>query len=205
MSTVVGDRVTASPVPRQFTALSRILHWLTAILVFSALFIGFVMVNSLGDYATLLMIHKTIGASILIVMVIRIINRITHRAPPLPRTVGRFEKLLITGSEIALYGLLLAQPLIGWAMVSAGGKPLIVFGSFHVPPIAPVNLSLFSALRETHSALAYLLVVIIAAHISAVLLHTIALGDGMLRRMTIHRTARPRPAAEQTKTPSRHA
>jgi cytochrome b561 len=197
VSTAVGERATASSVPAQFTALSRILHWLTAILVFSALFIGFVMVNSLGDYATLLMVHKTIGAAVLVVVVIRILNRITHRAPALPRTVGRFEKVLIAGSEVALYALLTVQPLVGWAMVSAGGKPIIVFGSVQLPPIAPVNLSLFSVLRETHSALAYLLVIIIAAHISAVLLHTIALGDGMLRRMTFRKTARPRAGNSQ--------
>jgi cytochrome b561 len=187
-----------SPSPQQFTALSRILHWLTAILVFSMLFIGFVMVNSLSDYATLLVIHKTVGAVLLTVVVIRIINRVTHRAPTLPSTVGRVERLVVAGSEVTLYALLLAQPLVGWAMVSAAGTPVRVFGSLRLPSIAPVNLQLFSVLRETHSVLAYLLVAVIAAHISGVLLHSIGLGDGMLRRMTFQRMARPQtlPASQ---------
>jgi cytochrome b561 len=192
MRTAVGDHTAASSVPQQFTTVSRILHWLTAILVFSALFIGFVMVNSLSDYATLLMIHKTIGAVVLAIVVVRLINRITHRAPALPATVGPIEKLLAHGSEVTLYALLLAQPLVGWAMVSASGTPVLVFGSLRLPPIAPVNLGLFSALRETHSVLSFLLVALIAAHISAVLLHSITLGDGMLRRMTFP-VARYRP------------
>jgi cytochrome b561 len=186
MSTSAGDHATASPAPQQFTALSRILHWLTAILVFSGLFIGFVMVNSLGDYTTLLMIHKTIGVTVLTVVIIRVINRITHHPPAWPPTVGRLESKMIIGSERTLYALLLAQPLIGWAMVSASGTPVIVFGSLHLPPIAPFNPAVFSVLRETHSVVAYLLVAVIAAHISAILLHTITLGDGMLRRMTFH-------------------
>jgi cytochrome b561 len=82
-----------------------------------------------------------------------------------------------------LYVLMLAQPLIGWAMVSAAGTPVVVFG-LHLPPIAPVNLTVFGVLRESHTVLAYLLVIVIAAHISAVLMHAIGLGDGMLRRMT---------------------
>ena len=177
------DTATVAPPPR-FTKASRILHWLTAILIFSALFIGFVMVNSTGDYATLLAVHKVLGVLILLVVVVRIVNRLTHRAPALPASVSRLERLAIAGSELALYGLLLAQPLIGWAMVSASGTPIVLFGSLHLPAIAPVNLTVFGVLRDAHSVLAYLLVVLIAAHIAAVLMHAIALGDGMLRRMT---------------------
>lgn len=189
MSTAANSLASGS-MPQRFTALSRILHWLTAILVFSALFIGFVMVNSISDYATLLTVHKTVGAVVLTVVVIRIVNRVTHRAPALPGTVGRVERVLVFGSELALYLLLLAQPLVGWAMVSAAGTSVSFFGALHLPRIAPVNLALFSVLRETHSALAYLLVAVIAAHISAVLLHTITLRDRMLSRMTFHRFRR---------------
>jgi cytochrome b561 len=169
--------------PPRFTTASRILHWLTAVLIFAALFIGFVMVNWISDYATLLIVHKALGVTILIVVVVRIVNRVTHRPPALPASVSRLERLAIAGSEFALYGLLLTQPLVGWAMVSAAGTPVTVFG-LHLPAIAPVNLALFGALRDTHSVLAYLLVILIAAHIAAVLMHAVALGDGMLRRMT---------------------
>jgi len=169
---------------QQFTTLSRILHWLTAILVFSTLLIGFTMVSSVSDYATLLKIHKTLGVVILAVVIIRVVNRLTHRPPQPPPTVGRFERILIVTSEMALYALLLAQPLVGWAMVSATGRPVVVFGSLRIPRIAPANLDLYWVLRETHSVLAFLLVAVVAAHVSAVLLHSITLRDGMLARMT---------------------
>ena len=73
---------------QQFTTLSRILHWLTAILVFSTLLIGFTMVSSVSDYATLLKIHKTLGVVILAVVIIRVVNRLTHRPPQPPPTVS---------------------------------------------------------------------------------------------------------------------
>jgi cytochrome b561 len=187
--------------PQRFTAASRILHWLTALLIFSALFIGFVMVNSIGDYATLLTVHKALGVSILIVVVVRIVNRLTHRAPALPGTISRLERLAIAGSELALYALLLAQPLVGWAMVSAAGTPVTVFG-LHLPAIAPVNLTVFGVLRDTHSVLAYLLVILVAAHISAVLVHAVTLGDGMLRRMTFRLRGRRHHATETTTLPA---
>lgn len=163
---------------------TRLLHWLTAGLVFAALLIGFVMVNSVAEYATLLVIHKTLGVLILLVVVMRVINRLRHRAPPMPTTVGFLERKLVVLSELTLYGLLLVQPLVGWAMVSAAGGPVVVFGSVRLVRIAPFDAELYAVLRQTHAILAYCLVVAIAAHVSAVLLHTVTLRDRMLSRMT---------------------
>lgn len=186
MSTEIeGTAATAAP-PQKFTALSRIFHWLTAILIFAALFIGFTMVNWLAGYAELRVIHMSIGALILLVVILRIVNRARHHPPAWPPTVGRLEGKAVIWTERALYFLLLAQPLVGWAMVSASGTPVRVFGVLRLPPIAPFNIDVFSFLREAHSILAYLLVVVVAAHVSVVL------GDGMLRLMTLHIDRRER-------------
>lgn len=163
---------------------TRILHWLTAVLIFSTLFIGFVMVNSIGSYSSLVLVHMTLGVLILSIVVVRVANRLTHRAPKLPDTVGWAERKLIVGSELTMYALMLVQPLVGWAMVSATGKHVVVFGSLILPRIAPFDDDLYFVLRQAHSLFAYTLVAVIAAHVSAVLWHTITLRDGMLSRMT---------------------
>ncbi|MDT4999900.1 MAG: hypothetical protein QOK12_2005 [Mycobacterium sp.] len=184
MSTEINDTATTVTPPLKFTALSRMFHWLTAILIFAALLIGFTMVNWLAGYATLRVVHMSIGILVLIVVVLRIVNRLRHHPPAWPPTVGRREGKAVIWLERALYALILAQPLVGWAMVSATGKPVRVFGVVPLPRIAPFNIDVYSVLRETHSILAYLLVVVIAAHVSLVLAHTTVLRDGMLRRMT---------------------
>jgi cytochrome b561 len=171
----------------RFPLRTRLLHWLTAILVFTTLLIGFAMVNSLGSYAALVSVHMTLGVAILLVVVARIANRFTHRVPTLPDTVGRFERKLVLGSELSMYALLLTQPLVGWAMVSASGRPVLVFGAGPLPRIAPFDAELYFGLRQTHSVVAYLLVAVIAAHVSAVLLHTLALRDRMFARMAFGR------------------
>ena len=170
--------------PGRHTALTRTLHWLTAILVFTMLMVGFIMVNSLEDYARLALVHKSLGMLIFVVVLVRIVNRLTHRAPALPATVGSIERKLVVATELSLYALLVMQPLVGWAMLSASGRPVMVFGSVRLPAIAPFSAELFSVLRQTHSLIALALVVAIAAHVSAVLLHASALRDGMLSRMT---------------------
>jgi cytochrome b561 len=181
--------------PARYPLRTRILHWLTAILVFSMLLIGFAMVNSIGSYASLRAVHMTLGIVVLVIVVVRAANRFTHRVPKLPDTVGWLEHKLVLGSELLLYALLLAQPLVGWAMVSATGKPVDIFGSLSLPRIAPFDADLYFFLRQTHSVLAYTLVIVIAAHVSAVLLHTLTLRDGMLSRMTFANSPTPEPAS----------
>ena len=114
--------MTATPQPRRHAPSTRFLHWVTAGLVFAALFIGFVMVSSVSGYARLVVIHKTLGVTILVVVLVRVVNRLTHRGPALPATVGSLERKVIVLSEVSLYALLLIQPLVGWAVVSAGGS-----------------------------------------------------------------------------------
>ncbi|WP_441960657.1 cytochrome b [Mycolicibacterium houstonense] len=171
----------------RYASRTRVLHWLAAVLVFSTLLAGFVLANALADYAVLLSVHKVLGTLVFVVFVIRVINRLIDRGPALPVTVGRVERVAIIGSELGMYVLLLAQPLLGWAMVSASGVPVVLGGALRLPSIAPVDAELFGLLRNGHSVVAYALVVMIAAHVSAVLLHTLALRDGMLRRMTFGR------------------
>jgi cytochrome b561 len=190
VTTAGGAPVTTVTMPPKFTTVSRTLHWLTALLIFAALLIGFTMVNWLGGYAALRAVHMSIGALVLGVVVVRIVNRTRHHPPAWPPTVGRIEGRVVIWTERAMYTLLLAQPLVGWAMVSASGTPVRIFGAVRLPPIAPFDATVFSVLRETHSILAYALVVIIAAHVSSVLAHSAVLGDGLLRRMTFHVGAR---------------
>ena len=130
------------------------------------------------------MVHKTLGALVLLVTVARVINRLTHHPPAWPPTIGALEGRLVGLSEKLLYTLLLLQPLIGWAMVSAAGEPVVIFGSLHLPRIAPFDAQLYWVLRQAHSVIAYTLMAVIAAHISAVLLHTLTLRDRLIERMT---------------------
>lgn len=164
-------------------ASTRVFHWISALLVFAALFVGFVMVNSIASYATLLVVHKTLGVTILVVILLRIGNRLFHHGPPLPPSVGALERKIIVVSEFSLYGLLVVQPVVGWAMLSAAGNRVTI-GGVALPRIAPFSGDLYGLLRQTHTVVAFVLMAVIAAHVSAVLLHTVTLRDGMLRRMS---------------------
>lgn len=169
----------------RFALQSRILHWLMAVLLLTMLFIGVAMVTSLGDYSTLVSIHRPLGVLILILAVIRLANRLVTRLPPFPPTMSQLERRVASASERLLYGLMIALPLIGWGMLSAGHYPIVMFGSVHLPPILPANPMLFAVLRKAHTILAYLLFFTFLAHLGAVLFHTLVIRDRLLDRMAI--------------------
>src|ERR1700760_1907574 len=150
--------------PTQFSILMRLLHWLMAALLLSMLFIGVAMVASLGNYHWLVAIHRPLGILILILAVIRLVNRMFTTLPPFPPTMSLWEQRVASASEKLLYALMLTLPMVGWGMLSAGHYPIVMFGPLHLPPILPANPVLYAILRKTHTLLAYLLFVTFIAH-----------------------------------------
>ena len=116
--------MSAATEQRQFTAVMRLFHWLTAALVLTMLGIGLAMVASLADYHRLVSIHRPLGILILIVVVIRFVNRHYSALPPFPATMSPRERSVASASELFLYALLVVQPLIGWGMLSAARYPI---------------------------------------------------------------------------------
>src|SRR5439155_10752088 len=90
---------------RQFTAFSRLLHWTMAVMVLTMLGIGVAMVAALADYHTLVSIHRPLGIAILLLVVIRFVNRLLNPPPPFPATMSRLERVAATTSEYTMYGL----------------------------------------------------------------------------------------------------
>ncbi|WP_156686148.1 cytochrome b [Mycobacterium sp. Marseille-P9652] len=179
--------------PARFALSSRILHWLMAPMVITQLLIGVAMVASLALYPLLLAIHRPLGVAILLFAVVRLANRFAHRLPPFPASMGPAERRVASLSEYLLYALLLAQPLTGWAMLSAARLPVILVGSLHLPAIAPRNIDVYAALRQLHGALALLLFLAFTAHVCAVLFHTFGLRDRLLDRMAVWPTRKSAP------------
>jgi cytochrome b561 len=169
--------------PRQFTARMRFFHWLTAAMVLTMLCIGVAMVASLAGYHSLISIHRPLGILVLIVVVIRFINRHYSILPPFPATMSLGERSVASASELLLYTLLVVQPLVGWGMLSAARYPIMLYGAIHLFPILPHNVLLYAVLRHAHTVLAYLLFLTILGHLGAILFHTWVVRDGIFSRM----------------------
>lgn len=187
----------------QFKALSRLLHWVMAAMILTMLGLGAAMFASLESYHALVAIHRPLGIAILLAAIIRIVNRLFNPPPPLPASMSRIERLAATASEYTMYGLMVALPLVGWGMLSAARYPAVMWGTYRLPEILPHSAPLFAVLRKVHGVLAAVFLLVILAHLCAVLFHSLIVRDGIWRRMAPWplRTASPgRPNPGQPST-----
>lgn len=170
--------------PTHFAPLARLLHWLMALMILSMLFIGAGMVASVSQrHEWLVNIHKPLGIAILLLVIVRLVVRFSTRTPPLPADLPGWQALAAKLSHYLLYALMLLMPLIGWAMISAAGDPVMLGSSLQLPSIVPANASTFAFLRKAHRYLAYLFFLTILLHLAAALFHGWIRRDEVLDSM----------------------
>jgi cytochrome b561 len=169
--------------PRHFNFLARLLHWSMAIAILAMLFIGAAMVVSIRHREQLLDLHRPLGLAILLLAIVRLANRLRNAPPPLPKDLPRIQVFMAEASHWLLYGLMLAMPVIGWAMLSAGGYPVVVFDGVNLPAILPHSAVMYGVLRPLHGVLAYLLFFTILGHLGAALFHAWVRRDEVFAQM----------------------
>ena len=179
----------------RYNAVAMIIHWLTAITVIGLLAVGNVMAdlpNSDPVKLDLYNWHKSFGVAVLLLTLVRLAWRLTHRPPALPAGMPDWEKKGAHAAHWLLYLLLLATPLLGWAMVSAAPRniPTILFGAVewpHLPFLADMasgqKKDMHETLENLHASAAYLMAALVLIHIGAALRHHFLMKDDVLRRM----------------------
>jgi cytochrome b561 len=170
-----------------FPTASRILHWLMAALIVAMLLIGLAMVLSLADYHRLVAIHKPLGVLVLVLVAARLVNRLVNPPPPLPPQMPFGLRFVAHASHWLLYALMFALPLVGWAMLSSAGYPIVLFGPVHLPAILPHDDAAYASLRTLHTQLALALFLTFLAHAAAALVHAFVYRDGVFESMASFR------------------
>jgi len=167
-----------------FSPLQRLLHWAMAMAVIAMLFIGVGMVSTLAPpYLPLLATHKTLGVAILMLALLRLALRLRRGAPALPADLPTPMRLAAQLSHHALYALMIGMPLIGWAMMSTAGYPIVLLGHVRLPPILPQNDTLHTVFWLAHVTLAFAFFALILMHAAAALFHLLIRRDGVFESM----------------------
>jgi cytochrome b561 len=168
-----------------YPASSKWLHWLVAICVLLTLPVSIAMKWAPEGPAqdALYHFHKSIGPLILLLMVLRLINRMVVGAPQPDPSIERWQKAASSAVHGLLYVLLIVMPVVGWAANSAYGAANPFFGLFTLPPIVGENQELATRLFVLHRWAGFLLMGLVAMHIGAALFHHFIRRDNVLLRM----------------------
>ena len=168
-----------------YTITARVLHWITAVAILLMLPLGWASANEWGGswQDWLYNLHRSIGAALIPIILVRVIYRITHPPLPLPEAIPPLQRLAAAGTHGALYALLLAQPVIGWIATSAYPAPIPVFGLFELPPLWGANRPLSNRLFSLHAAFGIAIAIVVALHVAAACHHQFVRKDRVLLRM----------------------
>lgn len=160
------------------------LHWTIAVLVILNLTLGLSHDSLLDGVRWAIPLHKSAGISILALTLILIGWRTTHRPPPLPAEIARWQRGAARTAHSIFYLLLLILPLSGWAMVSAGEerRPLSWFGLVRLPSL-PVSGDVSEWADRAHLVSGYLMTALTMIHIAAALRHHFLARNSVLARM----------------------
>ena len=127
----------------RYDAVAIILHWTIGLGILALIAIGLTMTHlGLAPMAKfqLYQLHKSIGITVLLAVLLRLLWRLTHRPPPLP-AMPPLEKAAAEGTHRLLYLLMLVIPLSGWALVSVSpfNLPTVLYGVVPWPhlPVFP--------------------------------------------------------------------
>lgn len=169
-------------------ALLRAFHWLIAALILAQAAIGLTMVQMGVTPAKVRVfaLHKSIGMTILALVLLRIAWRLGERRPADPVAMPRWQRRAARAVHLALYVLILAIPLSGWWFNSASNAPLVWFDWLKLPSLTGGYDPVWKPRALlVHQTLFWILVALLVAHVGAALWHHFRERDDVLRRMVV--------------------
>ena len=171
--------------PEHYRSGAKWLHWLIALMVFGLLGVGLYMTDMRisPQKIQLYMTHKSLGLTVLMLMLLRLAYRIKNPAPALPAGIPGWQKAASQITHLLLYLLLFAMPISGWLMNGASGFPMKYFGLVRVPDLLARNQEYLALFKAVHFYIAWTLMAVIALHVLAALKHHFIDRDTILRRM----------------------
>lgn len=193
---------------QKYTKTAIILHWLIALMILAMFLLGWYMSDlpkeaakadhfdfmDLGVYTVQLTeaisprafyfnLHKSLGFTLLGLVILRLLWRITHRPPAYPETLKAWEKKLSTATHHTLYLLMVAMPLSGVIMSTYSKFGLKWFG---IDVLSGVdNKPMREIFEETHETIATFILLVIILHIAGAIKHKLIDKDETHKRMSL--------------------
>jgi len=173
----------------RYTAVARWLHWIIAILVIWNIASGIAHEGLPRDESAVVMdLHKSVGVTILALVLLRFLWRLGHKPPALPAGMTPWQARLAHITHWTLYALMVVLPITGWLFVSAGPtmlqRPFQWFGLFDLPRSGLARTDPITGIAHiSHVLLGFLMAALVLMHIAAVFWHQFGRKDDLIRRM----------------------
>jgi cytochrome b561 len=172
--------------PERYSNVAILLHWLVALLIIAGFALGVTMVDIPGLTPTKLRYfswHKWIGITVLGLACVRLLWRLSHRAPAYPAAMHGWQHRTAGVVHVLLYVLIFAVPVSGYFYSLAAGVPVVYLGIFPLPVLIDPNPEWKPILKQVHYWLNMTLLAGFCLHVAGALKHQLIDRDNILRRM----------------------
>ena len=169
----------------QYPTSMKWFHWMMGIAIIGLLAVGLYMEGLPKEDPSkwpLYDLHKAVGVCVLVLLVLRVANRLRSNVPALPDSIKKMEQQAAHLGHLALYGLMLAMPVSGVVMSQSGGYPINVFG-WVMPQFLEKDEAMLALAREAHELIGYALIAVVSIHVLAVIKHRVIEKTNLLERM----------------------
>ena len=176
----------ALAVDDRYDGVARLFHWTVVALLLAQYVSKWIPPKSFSwaSEGVLNAWHLAVGPTILLVMLLRLAWRLTHRPPPPPADLPPALRWVSRATHWSFYALLIVLPVLGWVAASGYGANVTLAGLLPLPALVSPDKPLAEAVGEVHGALAWALLALIALHVSGALYHAFVKRDGVVRRMS---------------------
>jgi cytochrome b561 len=172
-------------VREEYTNTAKFFHWTVAACVLTLIPAGLAM-NNVAEgplQNTLYTVHRSLGALVLALMILRLGYRLIVGWPAPEPTITPAQRIASHAVHNLLYVLLIVQPALGWYATSAYGATISFFGLFNLPALTEKNEPLSEQLFVVHELIGFTIAGLLLLHISGALYHYFIRRDGVLQRM----------------------
>lgn len=177
--------MTKSAPHSRYSSLSITLHWAMLVLLIAV----YACMELRGYYPrgsdfreSLKMWHFMFGLTVLLLVLIRVVARVTGGTPPITPDPPAWQTLIARLTHLALYAFMIAMPIAGWVILSASGKTIPFYG-LDLPALVGPNKALAEQVKELHETVATIGYFLVGLHAVAALFHHYIVKDDTLRRM----------------------
>ncbi len=166
----------------EYGIISKLLHWLSAILLLIQIPLGFYLVDlDFGEERlSIENIHIIIGLTIFYLVIMRLLNKIFNPTPKLDPSIFKGQRFIAKLNHILLYVAILSITISGILKKLFNGETLVIF--FKEIKIQD-NFELADQFYNIHIFSNYTIIALIALHISAVIIHKLFFNENLLKKI----------------------
>lgn len=169
-----------------YGTVARALHWSMAIMILIMIPVGWTMTQeglARPTQDALFILHKNLGALLLVLIVARLAWRLAVPPPPLPQTLPPFQQKVSKAVHWGLYLFIFIMAASGYARVRLGGFPIEYLDAMGIPSLLPENEAAAERAKAIHATAKWGLIGLILVHVGAALYHALVVRDDIFRRM----------------------